>query len=350
MMLRAMTVLAAFCVTAPAMAADNCAPSGGLNFICDVLAAEDLVEVPKTNYLIASAMAAGGGINLVETRSKKVTNLYPGTGVIARHDKAKFGACPGAPDPKLVVLHGVALRPAPGGHYTLYGVNHGGRESIEVFDVAMDGGAPKLTWTGCLVMPTGMAANSVSAWKDGTVIATVPSMPGVTPEDRKAGKPTGAVVQWAPGAAGFTPIPGTELKGNNGIDTSPTDDEFFVVSYAERKIVAFSRKDPSKPLRETQVLSFSPDNVRWTPDGRVLSAGMAAPDPACSSTPNTPEYMKCPRGYVAISIDPKTMAVTAMASGPATPSFSGATMVVEMGNELWIGTYNNDKIAYRARK
>jgi hypothetical protein len=350
MMLRVVSVLAAAIAAAPAMAADACAPAGGLNFICNVPAAEDLVEVPKTNYLIASAMAAGGGINLVETRTKKVTNLYPGTGVVARHDKAKFGACPGVPDPKLVVLHGVALRPAANGHYTLYGVNHGGRESIEVFDIEMKAGVPTLAWTGCLVMPTGMAANSVSAWKDGTVIATIPSMPGVTPEDRKAGKPTGAVVQWTPGSPGFVPIPGTEMKGNNGIDTSPNDDEFFVVSYAERKVVAFSRTNPSKRLRETEVFSFSPDNVRWTTDGRVLSAGMAAPDPACSSTPNTPEYMKCPRGYVAISIDPKTMKITELASGPATPSFSGATMVVEMGNELWIGTYNNDKLAYRARR
>ncbi len=342
------SVLASLCVTAPAMAAETCAPAGGLNFICGVKAAEDLVAVPKTDYLIASAMAAGGGINLVDTRAKTVVNLFPGSSTV-RHDKAKYGACPGQLDPTLAVLHGVSLRPAAGGHYTLYGVNHGGRESIEVFDVAMDGGAPKVTWTGCIVLPTGMAANSVAAWKDGTVIATVPSLPNVTPEDRKAGKPTGVVVQWRPGSAGFTPVAGTELKGNNGIDTSPSDDEFFVVAYTDRKIVAFSRKDTSKPLREAQLTGFAPDNVRWTEDGRMLTAGMADPDASCGAAQGTPEYQKCARGYIAVSIDPQTMAVTELARGPATPSFSGATMVVEIGDELWIGTYNNDKIAYRAR-
>ena len=333
-----------------AEAAEDCTPSGGLNYICNVKAAEDLVAVPKTNYLIASAMAAGGGINLVDTRAKKVTNLFPGSGVVARHDKAKFGACPGVPDPALVVLHGVSLRPAAGGHFTLYGVNHGGRESIEVFDVEMAGGMPKLAWIGCIVMPAGMAANSVAAWKDGTVLATVPSMPGVTPEDRKAGKPTGVVVQWTPGSAGFTPIPGTELRGNNGIDTSPSDDEFFVVAYTDRKIVAFARKDTSKPLREAQLTGFAPDNVRWTDDGRTFTAGMADPDASCGAVQGTPEYQKCPRGYVAVAVDPKTMIVTELARGPATLQFSGATMVVQMGGELWIGTYNNDKLAYRPVK
>lgn len=141
-------------------------------------------------------MEAGAGLNLVDGRTKQVTNLYPGTGAVARHDKVQFAGCPSPLDSKLVVLHGLLLRPAASGHYTLYATNHGGRESIEVFDVAMDGGKPALTWIGCVLMPgADMPANSVAAFKDGTLIATVLMLPGKTGADMRAGRSTGVVYQ-----------------------------------------------------------------------------------------------------------------------------------------------------------
>jgi hypothetical protein len=330
-----------------AQAADDCAPSNGYGFICGIKASEDLVVLPKTNLLITSAMEAGGGLNLVDTRTKKVTNLYPGTGAVARPDKAKFAGCPSPLDPKLVVLHGLSLRPAAGGHYTLYATNHGGRESIEAFDVDMAGGTPKVSWIGCVLMPANdMPANSVAAFKDGTLIATVLMLPGKTGADMRAGRSTGAVYQWTPGTDGFKLLAGTELSANNGIETSPNDDEFYVVALGARKIVTFSRKDPSKPLREAQLVGVTPDNVRFADDGKLVTAGQADPDASCTAAPGTPEYQKCPRGFLAVSVDPKTMAVTEIARGPGTPAFSGATMAVQVGKELWIGTFNADKLAY----
>jgi len=41
-----------------------CSPDGGLNFICDVQAPEDLVLIPNTRWLIASGMAAGSRARL----------------------------------------------------------------------------------------------------------------------------------------------------------------------------------------------------------------------------------------------------------------------------------------------
>ena len=105
----------------------TCGPSGGLNFICGVQAPEDLVLVPSTRWLIASGMAAGSGLHVIDTTAKTAKSLF-GPGVsTARADKTKFAGCPGAPDPKQVVLHGLSLRPAQTGRYTLYATNHGGR-------------------------------------------------------------------------------------------------------------------------------------------------------------------------------------------------------------------------------
>src|SRR5262245_32720446 len=168
----------------------TCAPSGGLNFICGLQAPEDLVLIPNTRWLISSGMMAGSGLHLIDTQAKTARSLF-GPGVSsARADKTKFASCPGPLDAKQSILHGLSLRPAQAGHYTLYATNHGGRESIEVFDLDAGGAAPSVTWTGCVLMPNNWAANSVAVFKDGAIVATVLVLPGKTFEDVWAGRNT----------------------------------------------------------------------------------------------------------------------------------------------------------------
>src|SRR5690348_8751430 len=77
-----------------------CAPAGGLNFICGLQAAEDLVLVPNTRWLIASGMAAGSGLHLIDTQAKTARNFFTADVATARADKTKFAGCPGPLDPK----------------------------------------------------------------------------------------------------------------------------------------------------------------------------------------------------------------------------------------------------------
>ncbi len=53
-------------------------------------------------------------------------------------------------------------------------------------------------------------------------------------------------------------LPGTELSGNNGIDTSADNREFYVAASGSERIVVFSRTNPSDPLRYAQLASSSP--------------------------------------------------------------------------------------------
>ena len=76
-----------------------CAPSGGLTFICGVPNPEDLVLVPNTRWLIASGMAPGSGLHLVDTRAKTVRNLYAAGAPNTRADRTKFAGCPGPARP-----------------------------------------------------------------------------------------------------------------------------------------------------------------------------------------------------------------------------------------------------------
>jgi hypothetical protein len=326
-----------------------CAPSGGLNFICGLKAAEDLVLIPNTRWLIASGMTAGSGLHLIDTRAKTARNLFSSGVSSARADKQKFGGCPGPLDPKLAVLHGLSLRPAETGRYTLYATNHGGRESVEVFEVDARGAAPSAVWIGCVLLPDKLAANSVAAFSDNTIVATVLMLPGKTFEDVFAGRNTGIVLMWTPGSKDFRMLPGTELSGNNGIETSADNREFYVASTGQQRIVAFSRADPSKPLRFAQLKEFGPDNVRLI-GNQLITAGMIVEEPSCGGGIKKPEDFQCPRGWIADAIDPKTMAITEIGRGPAAPPYTGTAMAVPVGNDLWLSSFIADRVAYRPLK
>ena len=341
---------AAICVESIRAQAPACAPAGGLNFVCGVQNAEDLVTVPNSRWMVASGMAPGSGLHIVDTQAKTVRNLYAVGTANARPDKTKYASCPGPLDAKQAMLHGLALRPAANGRYTVYATNHGGRESVEVFELDTSGASPAATWVGCVVTPDKMALNSVAAFTDGSLVATVLILPGKTFEDAFAQKNTGVVLAWKPGDKTFQALPGTELSANNGIETSPDDREFYVASTTTKRIIAFSRTAPYKPLRTAQLKEFGPDNVRWTADNRLITAGMIDNEPACGGAPKTEEGIRCPRGYVVVTIDPKTMAVTEIARGPATKAFTGTAIAMRAGDELWLGSFFADRLAYRSLK
>lgn len=340
---------------AQAPAASACAPAAGLTFICGLQNPEDLVLVPGSRWLVTSGMAPGAGLTLVDTQAKTVRKLYGADTANARADRTRFPNCPGALDPKQAVLHGLALRAAAEGRYTVYATNHGGRESIEVFELIVGSGnaagIPSATWIGCVPLPPKLAANSVAAFSDGTLVATVLILPGRTFEDAFAGRNTGIVLQWTPGAPGFVELKGTELVANNGIETSLDDREFYVASTPTRRVYAFSRGKPGAgPLRFAQLKDFGPDNVRWTAGNRLITAGLIDDEPACGGRPKDEQGIRCPMGYAVATIDPKTMTATEIARGPRTPSFTGTAMAAIVEGELWLGSFLADRLAYRPLK
>jgi len=336
-----------------ANAADaQCHGSEGYGFVCGPKNAEDLVLVPGTDWIIASGMAEGAGISLVNSRDKTWDKVYTAEVHRARQDMALYGACPDAPDPGTFQTHGLNIRGDEHGHATLYAVSHGGREAIEVFDVDSGDDKPVLTWTGCVLMPEGLAANSVASFSDGSLVATVLVLPGKSANDSVAGKATGAVYEWSPGANGFHLIQGTELPANNGIAVSADGKEIYVVSSGFSTIVAFSHSNPARQLRTTQRLPITPDNVHMGSDGQLITAGMVNEDKTCGSIkdPATFDLEKiaaCSRPMIAYTIDPKTMQASELMHAPAHPAFSNATIALKVGKEIWIGTFSSDRIGYR---
>ena len=334
---------------------DECGVSGEYAFVCGPQNAEDLVLVPDTKWIISSGMAADAAIYLINSQQKTWAELYPADAPRAQQDMDTYGACPGSPDPNNFVTHGLNLRLVADGHSTLYVVGHGGREAIEVFDVNANGKMPVLTWTGCIMTPDGMEANSVASLEDGSLLVTIPLHTGIPISDALAGKLTGGVYAWSPGDSGFTMVQGTELPYANGIEVSEDGQEFYVASSGLFTVGAYSNSNPAHLLRSTKPLEFVPDNLHMGSDGNLLTAGLNVLDPVCGDVPQSTEFdlekfASCARPFTVLAVDPQTMQPRVLASSSAIQRFSNITMALPVGGELWIGTFAGDRIGYRLLK
>lgn len=339
----------------------GCGPVNELHFVCGAHHPEDMVRIPGTRWVIVSAFAPHGGLQVLDTGALTLRRWdTPPTGQSGQTGQTgeraagkRLGAadCPGPIDGADLDTQGLSLRVLRPGRYRVYAVNHGGRESIEIFDVSMAGGAPVPRWRGCVLMPAGDAANAVSSYPDGTIIATVLNRPGTTKADFVRGKPTGGVFEWRPGTTGFRLLPGTELPGNNGLTASPDGRTFYVVAFGLHAIYMYSRSDTRRPIRAATAPGFMPDNVHWD-DGRLIAAGMTYDEPACGGIRKIidghADPMLCHRGYMVATLDPHTLHFTVIARGGPNPAFNGATTGLIDGSRLWISSYQADRVAYRS--
>jgi hypothetical protein len=338
-------------VDAPSAPPVSCDEVQGLSFICEADRPEDLARIPGTPWLVASGFSNGSGIKLVHTERRTLRRWYSGEASQIEKDTKTFSTCPGPPDAALFNAQGMSLRSLGDHTHLLYVSNHGGREAIEVFRIETRGGdEPRLKWTGCVPMPAGMAANSVAAAPDGSILTTVLMRPGTQMADYVLGRTTGLVFEWKPGDAGFRQVEGAELPGNNGLEVSRDGKEFYVVAFGWRSVVAFSRTNPTKILRQAVAPGFMPDNIHWDGDD-LIAAGMQYDEPACGGLrkiiDGKADLMLCHRGYTVARLDPAKMTWSIVAYAEPNPSFSGTSTGLIIGNDLWLGSFQSDRIAIR---
>src|SRR4029453_16024889 len=139
--------------------------------------------LPGSQWVIASAFGGNGGINLIRVSDRMSSVAYPGPTPKDRPDAKTYNTCPGPPDAAFkakFLTHGLYLQTGRNSVHRLYVVAHGGRESIEVFDVDARERTPVLTWIGCAVAPDPVGLNSVRGLPDGGFIATNFQPRGVT--------------------------------------------------------------------------------------------------------------------------------------------------------------------------
>lgn len=336
----------------PAPPLSSCASDAQLDYICGPQKPEDVLAIPGTPWLIASGFAPGAGLKLVDTRTRRATPWFTGAREQITPDRKEASACPGPVSPELFNARGLSLRAIGRDRWQLLVVNHGGRESIERFEVTLKGGQPRLTWRGCLLMPTGQVGNSVASFADGTILVTVLTRPGTAIADFVNGKVTGGVWQHRPGENGFTLLPGTELPGNNGIEVDPNQRNFYVVAFGWHAVVMYDRNDTRTPVARIEAPDFMPDNIHWS-GGRLLLAGMRLDEPACGGlrrvVNGVADPMLCHRGWIVGEVDLPRRRIATVAFGPPQPGFNGLSAATYVGDELWLGSFQSNRLAILRR-
>ena len=94
-----------------------------------------------------------------------------------------------------------------------------------------------------------------------------------------------------------------------------------------------------------------PDNIHWVGD-RLILAGMQYDEPACGGTRKVidgkADDMRCHRGYSVAEIDPAHLTFRLVAYDGPNASFNGVSAAVTIDDELWIGSYQSDRVAVRS--
>lgn len=329
----------------------RCAGTAQFSFICDAEKPEDLAHIPGTPWIVASGFAKGAGLKIIHSRTR-VAHLWS-TGRSDQIERRPINSdCASPPDPALFTARGLNLRVVAPGKARLLVVNHGGREAIEMFavDFTVANAMPTLRWQGCVLMPPGQVGNSVASYSDGTILVTVLTRAGTTITDFVSGRATGDVWERKAGERALRVLPGTQLPGNNGIETARDDSGFYVVAFSLREIVAYARSDTRQPLWRAQAPNFMPDNIHWDGD-RLLLAGMVRDEPACGGVRQivngVADAMACHRGYIVAQLYPDTQRFSVIAQGPRDPVFNGVSAAIIVDSDMWLGSYQADRIAIK---
>lgn len=280
-----------------------------------------------------------GSLHAVDTDSGELTNVWTPENITEAHDTETFGSCDGPLDASVVAPHGLGTEVADDGTEFLYVVNHGGRESIEVFSV--DGEA--LTWVGCAVLPEASMGNGVVADpdSDGFYVTNFldPTDMEASFEKAFAGENTGEILHWTP-ADGWSVVEGSEMSTPNGIAVSEDGGSIYVASWGGRELVELDRS--SGEILNTVGLDIMPDNLRYTEEGKLLVTGQVIDS---FETFLGYEFgdLEPEQRYDVFALDPETFTVETVAAGNV-EGFGNPTTALEVGDRIFVGSVAGDKI------
>ena len=250
--------------------------------------------------------------------------------------------------------HGIAVGEHASGAAMMAVVNHGSREAVELFEIGMDE-EPEIEWRGCVVMPEGMMANDLALFANGGFVVTK-FMPPIESIGLSAvwnllkimwGWDTGAVYRWHPGGE-VELVEGSEGSAPNGIAISKDESEIFVAQWGAQNIyrvplTAEARLAAKDADVGVAALGHHPDNLTWTRDGQLMTAGQGG---SIASILGCGEITEggCGVDYGVYLVDPVTFEVNPLFRGKG-----AASVALDSEDDIFVGVFSGDRIK-RVRK
>ncbi|KAI9004378.1 hypothetical protein DFJ74DRAFT_759926 [Hyaloraphidium curvatum] len=301
---------------------------------------EDLLVLEGSGVVLASNMGGhgwvAGGFHLIDIASKKAQPLVAD---FSKPAKAPFeGAQP--PPVDRFSSHGIAVQPLGSKKYHVLAVNHGGRHSVEAFELDLAGAAPTMVWIGGVELPHNQSGNAVAHLPGGgfAVTVTVDAEDPHVLDKARALQPCGFVFEWDP-ARGWSLVPGSEIGGDNGLVASVDGKWLYICGYFDGKLHKLSRgRTPYQ--RSAAPVGFFPDNVRFSPSGGLLVTGHPATTvDMVMKVVGSETILTAPLPTAVSHVDAETLDTKVVLVEQHTKDFGGGTSAIVVGNELWIGSF-----------
>ena len=342
--LLAATVLVAGC------AADlppivGCEPVADIRPVCDMQTPEDIAAVPDGRHLLLahfSGMETGtGSLSLFDTQTEQLRTLFPPQESVLNYDGAEWGQadCP-APDWEIFRPHGTHLRQLADGRWRYLVVNHGGRESVEMFELTLAGGDSSLSWRGCVLAAQDTRMNDVVGLSNGDLIFSRMLSTGGNIEFflSTLGVDSGDLWRWNK-ETGLRILPGTEAAQPNGLEISADERFVFANMYFEKEIWKVD-VDSGETVAVGEVAYV--DNSAWGTDGRLWLVSHTGSPMEMLSCLNH-QAQTCGASFEIVAMDPGTMQ-TELVFSHSGPPMGAATVAVPQGNRVYMGSFVGDRM------
>lgn len=314
---------------------------------------EDLEVLPGARALLVSEYGALSGarpgqLSVFDLDTRERRTLFPVPAADnAVTDQPGVGdtQCPGPPGAEFSP-HGIHLATVQGKERVLV-VNHGGREAIEIFELANGPSSADvgLIWRGCVIASPAVWFNDVVNLPDGGLVATHMVQRGTHEEAlvaaQVAGTDTGYALEWHQDQ-GWQKVAGSEGGLPNGIEISADGATLYINHYLSARVIALDR---AHGTRRWEANVAGPDNSSFAPSGELLVASHQVGLEtifACAEHSEVP----CDAPYAVIALDPDTGAQRTLFTGEGAP-MGAATVAVQIGNTFYLGSFVGERIVMK---
>lgn len=328
-------------------AVTNCQPFENTQPICKFSNPEDLALVPGSSVLIVSEFGdyhgtQPGALVFYDYATQQRRIAYDGRDTHIADQVWGDASCL-APPGEVFSPHGIDLSRRTDGRWQLLVIQHGGRESVEFFELI---GVPdnlRLIWRGCAIAPGKASLNSVAAIDGGSMFVTnMQSIDSSWQGDADAPEPaTGRVYRWHK-TTGFEQVPGSRGSMPNGIAATRDGSSIFVAYSGENRI---RKLDASSGAVLAERTVPAADNLKWSADGSTLLAASftGSQDSAVFAACTLSAVGVCPIDFAIVALAPATLATQILFENGAAPMGAG-TVGLKIGSDLFIGTFSGNRI------
>jgi len=335
--------LAASASTYATQEAPACAAGSGYTPICGMAPPEDLELSPDARFLFLSttpglANSHRSRLRIMDLASRQVSDMLieyqaePGWGEAScKASLATLGA------------HGLHLSTRADGRAQLLVVNHNGREAVEFLEPVHDGNSWKAIWRGCVESHDASMLNDVAATPDsGFVVTAMFSFSAMKAdphlEQLLDGRETGHLQAWKP-AQGLHRLAASEAPAPNGVQVSQDGQSVWFSAWTGSGVWQYDLQQ-QKVVRKV-ALDFLPDNLSWTADGHLLTAGV--PDAQTFRRCFLSHDEFCPSASVVALIDPQKGTSRELLRVNEGVLY-GASTALQVGRGVFVGAFAGDRL------